>query len=150
MQVIILTIFSGKSSFWRFVQVKVVISVAFFTQELSFWRLFHSKVVILAIFSGKIRHFGYLFMQKSSSSLFFRQKSSFGGLDSAARGRTQFHSRILIKKKGATHNENPPGSRQGAAKEPPRITLLHPIAPGMLKNRLMEQEQQWDKGHDRI
>ena len=111
-----------------------------FTQKSSFWWHYHAKLIILATFSRKSRHFDN----------FFKQKSSFGGPDSAARGRTQFHSRILMQKKGATHNENPPRSHRGAAREAPRITLLGPIAPGMLKNRLIEQEQPRDKGNDRI
>ena len=55
-----------------------------------------------------------------------------GASGAAVRGQMQFHSRILIKKKGATDNGNAAGSRRGAAGEPPGITLSGSMAPGML------------------
>ena len=73
-----------------------------------------------------------------------------GGPGAAARGRTHFYSRILIKKKVATHNGNAPRIRQVSAKDPPVITLLDPMPPGMLKKELQEQKRPRDKGYKRI
>ena len=80
-----------------------------------------------------------------------------GGLGATARGRTQFYSRIHIKKKVATRNGNPPGSHQGATKEPPgthqgshfRIQGSQGC-PLNKKRILLTKNRSWDKGHGRI
>ena len=52
-----------------------------------------------------------------------------GAPGAAARGHTQFHSGILVKKKKARPTT---GKHRGSAGEPPRITLSGSMAPGML------------------
>ena len=74
-----------------------------------------------------------------------------GGPGAAARGRTHFYSRILIEKKGATHNDNAARSPRGARGEPASITLLDPMPPGMLKKECIEQSTaDGTRDHDRI
>ena len=50
------------------------------------------------------------------------------------------------KNKDVPHNENPPRSHRGATREPPRITLLDPMLPGMLKKEIKEQERPTGQG----
>ena len=74
-----------------------------------------------------------------------------GAPGAAARGRTQFHSGILIQKKGATHNDKAPRIRQGAAREPPGITLSGSMAPEMLLIKINGRNQNGrDMGNKRV
>ena len=71
------------------------------------------------------------------------------GNGAAMCGRTQFHSRILIKK-GATHNGKATGIRQGAAEEPPRSILSWSMFPGMNIIEINLKELERPMGDKRI